>query len=192
MARIALVPWVVVLLQDQDFFAALLVFLAAGITDGLDGWIAKQFNARTELGALLDPLADKALLVSTYIMLSIMQLIPFWLMVAVVFRDIIIISGYLIMVLFYGSVEMHPLKISKLNTFLQIGFILVVLGSLSWQLELSLMIELLSYAVLLTSVASGSAYAYIWSMIALRSSDELPSNEPATKLAADLRDETDS
>lgn len=153
--------------------AALVVFLVAGVTDGLDGWIAKRFDARTELGAILDPLADKALLVSTYVMLSIMQLIPFWLMVAVVFRDVIIISGYLIMVIFYGSVSMQPLRLSKINTFLQIGLILVVLSALAWQLKIPIIVAMLSYSVLITSIASGVAYAYIWSMKALSKSDEI-------------------
>ena len=173
LARIGLVPFVIVLLQDQQFLAALLVFLIAGVTDGLDGWIAKRFDARTELGAILDPLADKALLVSSYVMLSIMELIPFWLMVAVVFRDVIIVTGYLIMVIFYGSVEMQPLRLSKINTFLQIGFILVVLTALAWSLQISLVIQVLSYAVLLTSIASGIAYSYIWSMKAMQSSDDI-------------------
>jgi len=173
LARIGLVPFVIVLLQDQQFLAALLVFLIAGVTDGLDGWIAKHFDARTELGAILDPLADKALLVSAYVMLSIMELIPFWLMVAVVFRDVIIVVGYLMMVIFYGSVEMQPLRLSKLNTFLQISFILVVLSALAWSLQIQLFVEVLSYAVLVTSIASGIAYSYIWSMKALQSSDDI-------------------
>ncbi|MFT5135880.1 MAG: cardiolipin synthase [Arenicella sp.] len=161
LARIALVPWLIVLLQEQQFLMSLIVFVVAGITDGLDGYIAKHYNAQTQLGAILDPLADKALLVSSFVMLSMMQLIPFWLVVAVVFRDIVIVCGYLIFILFFGAVETQPLKISKLNTFLQIVFIIIVLGMLAGASELSILIPPLSYAVLITSIASGCAYVYI-------------------------------
>lgn len=164
LARIGLVPLLLVLLQDKQFLLSLIVFITAGITDGLDGFIAKRFNARTQLGAILDPLADKALLVSSYVMLSIMQLIPFWLVVAVVFRDIIIVCGYLIMVLFFGSVKMQPLQISKINTVLQISFIIIVLAALAGVDELSILIPAVSYAVFVSSVVSGCAYVYIWAV----------------------------
>ena len=173
LGRIALVPLLVVLLQGEQFIASLVVFIVAGLSDALDGWIAKKFDAQTQLGAILDPLADKALLVSSYVMLSTMQLIPFWLMVVVVFRDLIIIAGYLITVLFYGSVKMQPLFISKLNTFVQIGFIIVVLFGLASQSELIKLIEPLSYLVLVTSVSSGIAYSYIWAAKAMQNNHEL-------------------
>ena len=166
-----MVPFLVVLLQDERFLLSLVVFVVAGITDGLDGYIAKHFNARTRLGALLDPLADKALLVSSYIMLSILELIPFWLMVVVVFRDVVIISGYLIMVLFFGSVEMKPLRISKLNTVLQIGFVVIVLAKLALGLHSDWLLTIMIYSVLVTSVLSGGAYVYIWSIRAMHSTD---------------------
>lgn len=164
LARIGMVPWLVVLLQEKQYMWSLLVFAIAGVTDALDGFIAKRFNAQTELGALLDPLADKALLVCSYIMLSVMQVIPFWLMVAVVFRDIVIVGGYLLMVLFFGAVKMQPLKISKVNTFAQIALIIVVLASLAWGVELGVAGTIMTYFVLLTSVISGAAYVYIWAV----------------------------
>jgi len=149
----------------------LLIFLVAGISDGVDGYIAKKYDAKTKLGAILDPLADKALLVSSYVMLSIMQLIPFWLVVTVVFRDVIIISGYLIMEMFFGSVTMQPLLISKINTFVQIAFVILMLATLAWAIDLPLIIELVAYLVFITSVASGAAYVYIWAIKATESSD---------------------
>jgi cardiolipin synthase len=164
LARIGLVPWLLVLLQESEYAWSLAVFVIAGVTDALDGYIAKRFNARSKLGAILDPIADKALLVSAYVMLTVMELIPFWLMVAVVFRDVVIVGGYLIMVLFFGAVKMQPLKISKLNTFLQISYIGVVLVTLASAFELSVFVRLLGYAVLATSVVSGLAYVYIWSV----------------------------
>lgn len=171
LARIGLVPWLVVLLQNQQFTLSLIVFIVAGLTDALDGFIAKRFNAETYLGSLLDPLADKGLLVCSYIMLSVMELIPFWLMVVVVFRDVIIVGGYLLMVLFFGSVKMAPLAVSKINTFMQITYIVLVLGSLAAQYDFSAIQPILSYIVLLTSVVSGLAYVYIWSIKATHSSE---------------------
>jgi len=164
LARIALVPWLVVLLQEGKFGLSLAVFIVAGLSDALDGFIAKRFNAQTQLGALLDPLADKGLLVSAYVMLSVMEVIPFWLTVAVVFRDIVIVGGYLVMVLFFGSVAMQPLKISKLNTVTQISYIVVMLASLAFAIDLGSSFHWLNYAVLTTSVLSGGAYVYIWSI----------------------------
>jgi cardiolipin synthase len=172
LARIAMVPFLIVLLQDGEYLMSLIVFLVAGITDGLDGYIAKRYDAESELGAILDPLADKALLVSSYIMLSILELIPFWLMVVVVFRDVIIVCGYLIMVLFFGSVEMHPLKISKLNTVLQIVLIVIVLAAAAGASSLLGVLGVLSYAVLVSSVLSGAAYVYIWSIPATKSDSQ--------------------
>ncbi|RBP51551.1 CDP-alcohol phosphatidyltransferase family protein [Arenicella xantha] len=164
LARIGLVPWLVVLLQETQYGWSLAVFIIAGVSDALDGFIAKRFNAATHLGAILDPLADKALLVSAYVMLSVMEVIPFWLMVVVVFRDIIIVGGYLVMVLFFGSVKMQPLKISKLNTFTQITYIVIILSTLAWQIQIADWLPWFNYAVLATSVISGIAYVYIWSL----------------------------
>lgn len=165
--RIGTVPWVIVLLQQTAFGWALCVFVVAGISDGLDGYIAKRFNAQTYFGAILDPIADKALLVSTYIMLAVMELIPFWLVVAVVFRDLIIVGGYLLMLLFFESVKIAPLAISKINTFLQITYIVLVLLALTWSLDLSLILPVLSYCVLLSSIASGLMYVLIGSKKAM-------------------------
>jgi len=160
-SRIAMVPWLVVFLQQSAFLLSLVIFTIAGITDALDGYIAKKYNAQTKLGAILDPLADKALLVSAYVMLAILEFVPFWLVVTVVFRDFMIIGGYLIIELFFGSVTMQPLKISKVNTVVQIAFIVLVLVSLAWPFNFVLLIKLSAYLVFLTSVISGTAYIYI-------------------------------
>ena len=175
LARIGLVPLLLVLLQEQQFLLSLYIFIVAGITDALDGYIAKRFNAQTRLGAILDPLADKALLVSSYVMLSIMGLIPYWLMVVVVFRDVVLVSGYLIMVLSFGSVEMQPLRISKLNTVLQIAFIILALSVLAGAASLEVLLPAMGYAVLVSSIASGGAYVYIWSIVATQTTNEPPS-----------------
>jgi len=179
LARIGLVPWLLVLLQEQEFVWSLAVFIVAGVSDGLDGFIAKRFDAKTKLGAILDPLADKALLVSAYVMLSVMQVIPFWLMVVVVFRDVVIVGGYLVMALFFGSVEMQPLKISKLNTVAQIAYIVIVLAALAFTVELGALLNWMNYFVLITGVASGGAYVYIWS---IKSTDRLETTREPSEL----------
>lgn len=171
LARIAMVPWLVVLLQNQQYVWSLGVFLIAGVTDGLDGYIAKRFNAKTELGAVLDPLADKALLVTSFVMLSVLNIVPFWLMVVVVFRDVVIVGGYLVMVNFFGSVRMNPLFVSKFNTFLQIAYVLCVLASLAVGFELGVWLNVLNYWVLVTAIISGVAYVSIWSIKATTMTD---------------------
>ncbi len=164
LARLAMVPWLVILLNQQQFGWSLAVFVVAGISDALDGIIAKRFDAQTALGAILDPLADKVLLVSSYIMLSVGGYLPFWLMVVVVFRDAVIVGGYVLMMLFFGSVKMRPLIISKANTCSQITYVVILLATLSWSLDMDMLLTVTSLIVLFTSVVSGSIYVYIWSV----------------------------
>ncbi len=177
LARIAMVPWLIVLLQRQEYMLSFLVFVVAGISDALDGFIAKRFNAFTQLGAILDPLADKALLVSAYVMLSLLEVIPFWLMIVVVFRDIVIIGGYLIMFLLYGPIKMEPLRSSKLNTVSQIVFIGVALLAAAFTLDIAWFVTLLAYLVLVTSVWSGTAYVIIWSLKTMEDPEQLKVEE---------------
>ena len=172
LARIGLVPWLVVLLQNQQYAWSLVVFLIAGVSDGVDGFIAKKFNAVTYLGSILDPIADKTLLVTSYIMLTVLEFIPFWLMVVVVFRDVVILGGNLVMVLFFSSMEMKPLLISKVNTFVQILYIVLVLASLSFGWSYPDLLTLLVIVVATTSVLSGLSYVYIGSVKATRISEQ--------------------
>ncbi len=172
LARIGLVPWLVVLLQNEQYGWSLTVFLIAGLSDGLDGYIAKRFNATTYLGSILDPIADKTLLVTSYIMLSVLEIVPFWLMVVVVFRDIVIIGGNLLMILFFSSMEMRPLLISKLNTVVQIFYIVLVLASLSFGWVYPGFVAAIGIFVAITSVLSGLSYVYIGSVRATRLTEE--------------------
>jgi cardiolipin synthase len=95
-ARLLSVPVAIMLMLDGNFAACFWIFVAAGVTDAVDGWFAKTFDARTQFGAFLDPLADKALVVSTYLMLGWLGHIPGWLVVLVVFRDVLIIGGAMV------------------------------------------------------------------------------------------------
>jgi cardiolipin synthase len=160
--RIALVPVLILLLKDQEYAMALVVFAVAGVSDGLDGFIAKRFHCETRLGSILDPLADKTLLVSSYVMLMLLNHLPFWLMLTVAFRDLLIVSGYLVYTSMVGPVQMRPSWLSKLNTFMQIALIVVILAQQAMQLIYPLVVDVLIYAVLLTTVASGLHYLWTW------------------------------
>lgn len=162
LARIAATPLMILLLRDQAYEAALLLFILAGVTDGLDGYIAKRFDCVSRLGTLLDPVADKMLIVSAYVMLALLGDIPFWLLLIVVFRDIMIVGGYLILETLEGNVQMQPSVVSKVNTFLQISLVIgVLLDQTAW-LPVGVMVNFLIVAVTVTTVLSGAHYVWYW------------------------------
>jgi cardiolipin synthase (CMP-forming) len=125
--RFCLVPIVIVSIINREWTIALVLFVTAGITDAIDGFVARHFNMRTELGAYLDPLADKALLVSIYITLASIGVIPVWIAVLVVSRDIMIVGAVIISWIMDNPVEINPLKLSKANTLAQISFAAMIL-----------------------------------------------------------------
>jgi cardiolipin synthase (CMP-forming) len=126
--RIVAVPFFLSLLVDGSYRGALVVFVAAGISDGIDGAIARLTNARTELGAHLDPLADKLLLVSAFVALGTLNLIPMQLMIIVIMRDVVILGGYVTNAVITGRpMEMKPSVWGKGTTFLQILTVVIVL-----------------------------------------------------------------
>lgn len=134
-ARILLVPIVVWAIGSGEMLVAFLLFLVAGISDAVDGFIAKRFNMTSEIGAYLDPLADKALIVSIYVALGITEAIPRWLVILVVSRDIMIIGGVMLSWLVGNPVAVKPLLVSKLNTVAQIVFACLVLGALGFNFD---------------------------------------------------------
>ncbi|MBE9516359.1 MAG: CDP-alcohol phosphatidyltransferase family protein [Proteobacteria bacterium] len=162
LARIFLVPVLIVVLKQGNYQAALAIFLIAGISDGLDGFIAKRYNMVTHLGAVLDPLADKLLLVSTYVMLTVLGDVPFWLMVAVASRDVLIVGGYLTVTSISGPVKMQPSWLSKFNTVMQIVLVLIILVQRSYGIDMPLLNTILFVVVLLTTIASGFHYIWLW------------------------------
>ncbi len=162
LARIAVCPVLVLLLHEQNYELALVLFLAAGITDGLDGYIAKRFDCASSFGAVLDPVADKLLIASAYIMLAILGDIPFWLLVVVMFRDLVIVVGYFIFVMMGADIPMRPTYSSKVNTFVQISLMVVVLMEKAAILEIPMIVEVLIFGVLITTVVSGIQYVWLW------------------------------
>jgi cardiolipin synthase len=136
LARILLVPVVVWTIATGQMYFAFLLFLAAGISDAVDGFLAKRFGMKTELGAYLDPLADKVLIVSIYVTLGITGVIPLWIVILVVSRDFMIVGAILLSWLVDRPVKIKPLIVSKLNTAAQIiyaGLVLRRAASISAQ-----------------------------------------------------------
>lgn len=162
LARILLVPVVVWLLVSGLYMAAFWLFVLAGITDGVDGYLARRWNQRTELGAYLDPLADKALLVSIYITLGFVGEMPRWLVIAVVFRDLLIVGAFLLSWVIGRPMQVAPLFVSKANTVAQIVFAAVVLGSKGYALDLVGIEQILGIAVAALTVLSTAAYLAAW------------------------------
>ena len=162
LARIAAVPVLILFLYDGRYGAALAVFVLAGITDGLDGWIAKRFKCVTRLGSILDPLADKILIVSTYVMLVLAGDLPFWLILLIGFRDLGIIAGVLVLNTLNGHVQMQPSLLSKVNTFLQISLVILVMVERIGFIALEPVAEILLWFVAVTTVASAIHYVYFW------------------------------
>lgn len=160
--RIALAPVLILLLKSEDYLHALVVFLIAGISDTLDGLVAKRFNQITRLGAILDPAADKILLVSAYVTLTYLGQIPFWLMLSVAFRDLLIVGGYLLYTSLVRSVQMRPSYLSKLNTFVQITLVVAILAHQAGLLPLASVVQGLIYVVFATTVSSGIHYLWVW------------------------------
>jgi len=131
--RIVAIPLFLILLEDQRYQQAFAVFVAAGITDGLDGAIARLTKTKTTLGAYLDPAADKLLLVSSFIALGFMHAVPRWLAVVVIMRDAIIVAGYfLLFVMTHATMEIRPSVTGKASTALQLSSVSLVLVALAW------------------------------------------------------------
>ncbi|MGD8615148.1 MAG: CDP-alcohol phosphatidyltransferase family protein [Gammaproteobacteria bacterium] len=155
-------------LVQQHYPLALTLFMVAGLSDGVDGFLAKHYNWTTRLGALLDPLADKALLVCSYAALTWTGLLPVWLFVLIILRDIVIVSGAAVYHFRIARLEAAPTRISKLNTVLQILLVLLIIfGQLSPWVNPD-WVGLLVYVVALTTLWSGLDYVVTWSRRARR------------------------
>src|SRR3979411_2499308 len=135
LGRILLVPFIVWAIASSQMEIAFAIFVIAAVSDAVDGFLAKRFNMASELGALLDPLADKALLVSIYVSLGIWGAVPRWIVILVVSRDIMIVSAVIVSWLFGKPIPMKPLMVSKLNTGAQGAFAALVLDSLGFGFE---------------------------------------------------------
>lgn len=160
--RIALVVPILMLILDGGYAWALLLFFVAGFSDGIDGYLAKRFDWHTRLGALLDPIADKLLVAGTFLTLTYTQHIPLWLAAVVILRDVIIVGGAAIYNFFVRPVQGEPTKISKLNTTLQLMYLLFVLSRAGFDWPDQVSLTILGASVLITVVISGVDYVLSW------------------------------
>ncbi len=161
-ARILLVPIMVWAIASQEMRIAFFLFLAAGLSDAVDGFLAKRFNMASELGAYLDPLADKVLIVAIYVSLGITEAIPRWLVILVVSRDLLIVGGIMLAWVLGNPLQIKPLRVSKLNTVAQIllaGFVLAALG-FNWDADMVRMA--LTAAVAALTLLSVGFYLRDW------------------------------
>ncbi len=162
LGRILLVPVVVWAIASGTMWIAFLLFVVAGVSDAIDGFLAKRFKMTTELGSYLDPLADKALIVSIYLTLGINGAIPRWLVILVVSRDIMIVGAFMLSWLVGSPIKVKPLLVSKLNTVAQILFACVVLGSLGFDIEADKLTLVLMGLVAALTLLSVAAYVAEW------------------------------
>lgn len=160
--RFLLVPGVTYALMTGRMEWAFAGFLVAGVSDAVDGFIARQFNQRTELGAYLDPVADKLLLVSVFIVLGMMGSLPLWLVVAAVSRDALIIVAVVLSSVMGRPVVIRPFLVSKANTAAQIALATVVLAELAFGFGTASLRTILIVACGLLTTASAGAYLVTW------------------------------
>ena len=176
LGRIICVPIIIWLILNEAWVGAFSIFVFAGISDALDGWIAKNFNAASQLGAYLDPIADKALLVSIYVTLGMQEVLESWVVILVVSRDVLIIGAVILAMVIGQRLAMAPLMISKVNTTFQIVLAASVLAALAFgfvwsdaiidsDLVTFLIVDavfFLSVLVAVTTVWSGASYLRVW------------------------------
>jgi len=157
--RLCAVPFAVWLVLRHHLDWAFGLFALAGVSDAVDGWLARR-RGGSALGAMLDPVADKALLVCMFVTLAAMGLLPDWLAILVVFRDVVIIGGLIVMWMLSRPIRIRPLMVSKLNTALQILLVGVVLLLEGFSLQAPRLRTLLVWSVAVTTLGSGALYVW--------------------------------
>jgi len=162
LGRIILVPVVFWLLVSDKPKAAFYCFACAGMSDAIDGFLAKRFGWQTQLGAYLDPLADKLLIVSIFIALGVAKVLPSWLVIAVVARDILIVAAVLLCWLLDNPMTIQPIAISKANTGAQLVLASIVLADQAFVLKIDMIREALVWITGALTIASLAAYLKDW------------------------------
>ena len=162
MLRVALVPVIVYLLLEGLYAAAFAAFVVAGLSDAVDGAIARLFDQHSDLGVLLDPIADKLLLVCVFVVLGLLEALPTWLVVAVVSRDVVIVAGVGIATLLGRPMQVRPHIVSKVNTALQIALAGLVLLALALGRPLDVMVATLVWTTAIFTALSLAVYTVEW------------------------------
>jgi cardiolipin synthase len=160
--RIALVAPIAVALAQHHLVTSIALFAVAGVSDAADGFLAKRFGWQTELGAVLDPAADKLLLATVFVVLAYLRLVPLWLMAAAVARDAIIVLGALLYRVRVGPLDVRPSKLSKFNTLCQAAFILAVVCRAEFSAPPAWTVVVLGALVFVTVTVSGIDYVLIY------------------------------
>jgi cardiolipin synthase len=160
--RILLVVPIAMALKDQRLALAILLFGIAGVSDAADGYLAKRFGWQSELGGILDPVADKLLLATAFVSLSLLRLVPLWLMAVAVARDVIIVFGAAAYRIFIGRLTAHPSLISKINTLCQGVFIVAVLSRAKFMVPPDWLVSWLGALVFATVIVSGIDYVLVY------------------------------
>lgn len=166
--RALLAPLLAYLLLEEKFAPAAGVFLLAGVSDALDGFVARRFNQASRLGAFLDPFADKLLILATAVPLACVGRLPWWLVLLILARDAVIVAGALAYRLLTGRLEMAPTFLSKLNTALQIGLVLAVVGNAAGWLAAEEWLPLAFLLLAAATAGSGIQYVWLWTAKALK------------------------
>jgi cardiolipin synthase len=161
-ARLVMVPTIVWLIISRSHGWAFWLFVAAGVSDAIDGFIARQFDLRSRLGAYLDPLADKALLTSIYVALASLAEIPPWLAIMVVSRDVLIIGAVMLSWILDRPIDVRPLIVSKATTAAQLLLAALVLADLAFVVDFAMARNVATLTVAALTVASASAYLIDW------------------------------
>jgi cardiolipin synthase len=159
--RIVLTPLFVIYIIEGRMTAAMVVFVIAGISDGADGFIARVYDQKSRLGSYLDPLADKILLVAAFITLAARDYIPAWLTVIAISRDVLILLGVLLLLLYHGSAQIRPSIISKVTTCLQLATVFFALAAHQFQV-IGGFIAYLFWSTSLLTIISGLHYMHYW------------------------------
>lgn len=160
--RLLAVPAIIYALSHHEMVMALGLFVAAGVSDGIDGFIARHYNQRSELGAWLDPLADKLLLVSVFALLGMTGHLPDWLVILVISRDVLIVGAVILSSVMDHPMEAQPIFVSKANTAAQILLVATVLAGLAFGYTLATLEMLLGGLVVVLTIVSAASYFRIW------------------------------
>lgn len=166
--RILLVVPFAVAILATEYRIALVIFLVAAVTDAFDGFLAREFDWRTRLGAIADPLADKALLIAAYLMLTLNGVLPYWLFWLVLGRDLLIVTGGLVYHYGIGQFDLQPSLPGKCNTLVQILVVLAIIVLLAGLPMMPWVIESGIVLVALSALFSGGHYVIVWSLRAWR------------------------
>lgn len=166
-ARVLLIPVVAFLLLDHDYKLAFAVFMIAAVGDWLDGFLARRLNQISQLGAVLDPIADKMTMMIVAILLAAQGMLPIWLAVVIVMRDAIIVAGAVAYRFVVGHIEMAPTRLSKANTFLEFGVLALVMAQAGRLVEAGVWLMPLFLLLFASVLVSGAHYAWVWRRKAL-------------------------